>query len=604
VQTHGFLQYAVVLLLAAVIAVPLARRWQLGAVLGYLAAGALIGPSGIRLIGNTEQISQLSELGVVLMLFVIGMELSPQRLWVMRRTVFGLGTLQLVATAAAIGGIALALGLDWKGAVVIGFGLALSSTAIDLQILGERKELQSAHGRLGFAILLFQDVAAIPLLALIPALAMAQPTASPGMGALAALRVIVTIAVVVVGGRYLLRPMFRAASRAGAPETFTAMALLVVIGTAWIMDLVGISMSLGAFIAGVLLADSEYRHEIEAQIEPFKGLLLGLFFVSVGMSLDVDRIVQEPQLVGTLLVALLAVKGLVLFAISRFAAGDDNSQSFALAAILAQGGEFAFIVFTVAATSGLLDPAQRDLLMLVVTLSMAATPLLVRLRAEFAPLERKAKQPDRAFDRIDGLQPRVLIAGFGRVGQIVARVLNAHHIPFAALERDAEQVDFVRRFGNKVFYGDATRLDLLRAAQADKAEIFVIATENPEENIRTARLLKRHFPHLKVFARARNRQHVFRLMDLNVEEIVRDTFYSSLELTRYVLLALGYDAATAQEHLNRFREHDERVLANQYPVYDDETALLQTTKEARDDLQRLFEVDTGDGDEEEEEESA
>ncbi len=603
-QTHGFLQYAVVLLLAAVIAVPLARRWQLGAVLGYLAAGALIGPSGIRLIGNTEQISQLSELGVVLMLFVIGMELSPQRLWVMRRTVFGLGTLQLVATAAAIGGIALALGLDWKGAVVIGFGLALSSTAIDLQILGERKELQSAHGRLGFAILLFQDVAAIPLLALIPALAMAQPTASPGMGALAALRVIVTIAVVVVGGRYLLRPMFRAASRAGAPETFTAMALLVVIGTAWIMDLVGISMSLGAFIAGVLLADSEYRHEIEAQIEPFKGLLLGLFFVSVGMSLDVDRIVQEPQLVGTLLVALLAVKGLVLFAISRFAAGDDNSQSFALAAILAQGGEFAFIVFTVAATSGLLDPAQRDLLMLVVTLSMAATPLLVRLRAEFAPLERKAKQPDRAFDRIDGLQPRVLIAGFGRVGQIVARVLNAHHIPFAALERDAEQVDFVRRFGNKVFYGDATRLDLLRAAQADKAEIFVIATENPEENIRTARLLKRHFPHLKVFARARNRQHVFRLMDLNVEEIVRDTFYSSLELTRYVLLALGYDAATAQEHLNRFREHDERVLANQYPVYDDETALLQTTKEARDDLQRLFEVDTGDGDEEEEEESA
>jgi glutathione-regulated potassium-efflux system protein KefB len=604
VQTHGFLQYAVVLLLAAVIAVPLARRWQLGAVLGYLAAGALIGPSGIRLIGNTEQISQLSELGVVLMLFVIGMELSPQRLWVMRRTVFGLGSLQLVATAAAIGGIALALGLDWKGALVIGFGLALSSTAIDLQILGERKELQTAHGRLGFAMLLFQDVAAIPLLALIPVLAMSQPATNPGVGVLAALRVIVTIAAVVIGGRYLLRPMFRAASRAGAPEVFTAMALLVVIGTAWLMDLAGISMSLGAFIAGVLLADSEYRHEIEAQIEPFKGLLLGLFFVSVGMSLDVERIVQEPQLVGTLLVALLAVKGVVLYAISRGIAREDHSQSLALAAILAQGGEFAFIVFTVAATNGLLDPAQRDLLMLVVTLSMAATPLLVRVRAEFAPLDRKAKKPDREFDRVEGLQPRVLIAGFGRVGQIVARILNAHHIPFAALERDAEQVDFVRRFGNQVFYGDATRLDLLRAAQADKAEIFVIATENPEENIRTARLLKRHFPHLRVFARARNRQHVFRLMDLNVDEIVRDTFYSSLELTRHVLLALGYDAATAAEHLNRFREHDERVLANQYPVYDDETALLQTTKEASRDLQRLFEVDTGDGDEEEEEESA
>ena len=600
-QTHGFLQYAVVLLLAAVIAVPLAKRWQLGAVLGYLGFGALIGPSGIALIGNTEQISQLSELGVVLMLFVIGLELSPQRLWVMRRTVFGIGSLQLVVTGLAIGGIAYALGLDWKGAVIVGLGLALSSTAIDLQILSERKELASPHGRLGFAILLFQDVAAIPLLALIPALAMAHPATNPGAGALAALRVILTIAVVVVGGRYLLRPMFRAAARAGTPEVFTATALLVVIGTAWVMDLVGISMSLGAFLAGVLLADSEYRHEIEAQIEPFKGLLLGLFFVSVGMSLDVERIMREPELVGALLAALLVLKGIILYAISRLASREDHTQSIALAAILAQGGEFAFVVFTLASSNGLLDPAQRDLLMLVITLSMAATPLLVRLRSEFVPIERKSK-PARDFDRIDGTTPRVLIAGFGRVGQIVARVLNAHHIPFAALERDAEQVDFVRQFGNQVYYGDASRLDLLRAAQADKAEIFVIATENPEENLRTARLLKRHFPKIKVFARARNRQHVFRLMDLNIDEIVRDTFFSSLELARYVLEALGYDRETADEHLRRFREHDERVLANQYPVYDDETALLQTTKEAREDLQRLFEVDTGD--EEEEEESA
>ncbi|HEY6985509.1 MAG TPA: monovalent cation:proton antiporter-2 (CPA2) family protein, partial [Rhodanobacteraceae bacterium] len=502
-QSHSFLQYAVVLLLAAVIAVPLARRWQLGAVLGYLAAGALIGPSGIALIGNTEQISAISELGVVLMLFVIGLELSPQRLWVMRRNVFGVGSLQLVLTAIAIGGIALALGLDWKGALIVGLGLAMSSTAIDLQILAERKELSTAHGRLGFAILLFQDVAAIPILALIPVLALAHPTTNPGSGALAALRVIMTIAIVVVGGRYLLRPMFRAAARAGAPEVFTATALLVVIGTAWIMDLVGISMSLGAFIAGVLLADSEYRHEIEAQIEPFKGLLLGLFFISVGMSLDVERLMHDPELVGGLLAAMLAVKAILLYAISRFVAREDNTQSIALAAILAQGGEFAFVVFTLAASNGLLDPAERDLLMLVITLSMAATPLLVRLRVELAPLDRKSKQPAREFDRLDGLQPRVIIAGFGRVGQIIARVLNAHRISFAALERDAEQVDFVRQFGNQVFYGDATRLDLLRAAQTDKAEIFVIATENPEENLRTARLLKRHFPHLKVFARAR-----------------------------------------------------------------------------------------------------
>jgi len=601
---HTFLQYAVVLLLAAVVAVPLAKRWQLGAVLGYLAAGALIGPSGIGLIGNTEEISEISELGVVLMLFVIGMELSPQRLWVMRRTVFGIGSLQLVLTGLAIGGVCVALGLDWKGALVVGLGLALSSTAIDLQILGERKELQTAHGRLGFSILLFQDVAAIPILALIPALAMAHPTENPGVGLLAAVRIIVTIAAVVIGGRYLLRPMFRAAAGAGTPEVFTATTLLVVIGTAWLMDLAGISMSLGAFIAGVLLADSEYRHEIEAQIEPFRGLLLGLFFVSVGMSLDIEMVTRQPQLVGMLLLGLIAIKAILLYAISRGASREDHAQSVALAAILSQGSEFSFVVFTLAASNSLIDPSQRDLLMLIVTLSMAATPLLVRLRAEVVPLDRKKKKPDRAFDRIDGLQPRVIVAGFGRVGQIVARILNAHHIPFAALERDAEQVDFVRRFGNQVFYGDATRLDLLRAAQADKAEVFVIATENPEENLRTARILKRHFPHLKVFARARNRQHVFRLMDLNVDEIVRDTFFSSLELARYVLLALGYDEATTKEHLRAFREHDERVLANQYPVYDDETALLQTTQEAREDLQRLFEVDASGGDEEEEEESA
>ncbi|HEY6894956.1 MAG TPA: monovalent cation:proton antiporter-2 (CPA2) family protein [Rhodanobacteraceae bacterium] len=601
---HSFLQYAVVLLLAAVVAVPLAKRWQLGAVLGYLAAGALIGPSGIDLIGNTEEISEISELGVVLMLFVIGMELSPQRLWVMRRTVFGIGSLQLVLTGLAIGGICLALGLDWKGALIVGLGLSLSSTAIDLQILGERKELQTAHGRLGFSILLFQDVAAIPILALIPALAMAHPTENPGAGLLAAVRIIATIAAVVVGGRYLLRPMFRAAAGAGTPEVFTATALLVVIGTAWLMDIAGISMSLGAFIAGVLLADSEYRHEIEAQIEPFRGLLLGLFFVSVGMSLDIGMVTRQPQLVGMLLVGLIAIKAILLYVISRGASREDHSQSVALAAILAQGSEFSFVVFTLAASNGLIDPTQRELLMLIVTLSMAATPLLVRIRAEVAPLDRKKKKPDRDFDRVDGIQPRVIIAGFGRVGQIVARILTSHRIPFAALERDAEQVDFVRRFGNQVFYGDATRLDLLRAAQADKAEIFVIATENPEENLRTARILKRHFPHLKVYARARNRQHVFRLMDLNVDEIVRDTFFSSLELARYVLLALGYDEATAKEHLRRFREHDERVLANQYPVYDDEAALLQTAQEAREDLQRLFEVDTGDDDEEEEEESA
>lgn len=590
-QDHSFLQYAVVLLLAAVIAVPLAKRWQLGAVLGYLGAGALIGPSGLRLIGNTEQIAQLSELGVVLMLFVIGMELSPQRLWVMRRSVFGHGSLQMVATAALIGGVAYFFGLGWKTSLVIGLGLALSSTAIDLQLLAERKELTSAHGRLGFAILLFQDVAAIPILALIPILGAGQAAAAHGSDdLLAALRVILTIAAVVVGGRYLLRPLFRAVAKVGTPEVFTAATLLVVIGTAWLMQLSGISMSLGAFLAGVLLADSEYRHEIEAQIEPFRGLLLGLFFVSIGMSLEVQMALAQPQLVGVLLGALIALKAAVLYAVSRGAAGEDNQQSVALAALLAQGGEFGFVVFTLAASNSLISAAQRDMLVLVVTLSMAATPLLVRLRAEFAP-KTKAR-PVREFDKLDIATPRVIIAGMGRVGQIVARMLNANKIPFTALEADPDQVDFVRNFGNMVFFGDASRLELLRAAQADKAEIFVIATEDPDSNLRTARLLKRHFPHLKVFARARNRQHVFKLMDLNLDNIVRDTFFSSLEIARGVFEALGYDKASAADYVQRFRQHDERVLANQYPIYDDEAALLQSAKESRADLERLFRADT------------
>ena len=588
-QDHSFLQYAVVLLLAAVIAVPVAKRWKLGAVLGYLGAGVLIGPSGLRLIGNTAQIGQLSEFGVVLMLFVIGMEVSPQRLWVMRRSVFGAGSVQVAATAALIGGAAFALGLDWKAALIVGLGLSLSSTAIDLQTLAERKELNSAHGRLGFAILLFQDVAAIPILALIPILGGSHAGTTPVHELLAALRIIATLAVVVVGGRYLLRPLFRAAAGVGTSEVFTATALLVVIGTAWLMELAGISMSLGAFLAGVLLADSEYRHEIEAQIEPFRGLLLGLFFVGIGMSLDVHMVLAHPQFIGAMLLALLAAKGIVLYAVARLGAREDRAQSLALAALLAQGGEFAFVVFGLAAANALISTGQRDVAILVITLSMAATPLLVRLRAEFAPAAKP--KPAREFDAFDAATPRVIVAGMGRVGQIVARMLNANRIPFTALENDPEQVDFMRHFGNTVFYGDASRLDLLRAAQADKAEVFVLATGNPDSNLRTARLLKHHFPHLKVFARARNRQHVFKLMDLNVEDIVRDTFFSSLEMARHVFEALGYDKATAADYVQRFRKHDERLLATQYPVYDDEAALLQSAKESRADLERLFQAD-------------
>jgi glutathione-regulated potassium-efflux system protein KefB len=594
VAHDGFLQYALILLLAAVIAVPLAKRWRLGAVIGYLGAGVLVGPSGLGLIGNSELIEQISELGIVLMLFVIGLELSPQRLWTLRRHVFGIGSLQVVATAALVGAACLLLpGSGWKLALVVGLGLALSSTAIDLQLLAERKELSSTHGRLAFAILLFQDVAAIPILAMIPILGSGFIGVDVHRDVLAVLRVVATIALFVVGGRYLLRPLFRGAAKAGSPEVFTAATLLVVIGTAWLGSLSGISMSLGAFLAGVLLADSEYRHEIEAQIEPFRGLLLGLFFIGIGMSLDLGRVFAQPQLVGALLLSLVAIKAIVLYLVARFAAREGRKPSLAIAALMAQGGEFSFVVFGLAAHHQLMAPAQYALATVVVTLSMVATPLLVGLRHEIAPIAKAPPQP-REFDRFGEAPPRVIIAGMGRVGQIVARMLNANRIPFTALDNDPQQVDFMRQFGNTVFYGDASRLELLRAAHADKAEVFVIATEDPDSTLRTARLLKRHFPHLVVFARARNRQHVFRLMDLGIERVVRDTFFSSLEIARGVFMGLGYQPAAADDYVRRFREHDERVLSDQYPVYDDEAALLQSAREAREDLERLFQSDLRD----------
>ncbi|MEO8011983.1 MAG: monovalent cation:proton antiporter-2 (CPA2) family protein, partial [Dokdonella sp.] len=413
-ESTGFMQYALILLLAAVIAVPLAKRSRLGAVLGYLGAGALIGPSVLNLVGNAEEIASISELGVILMLFVIGLELSPQRLWIMRRQVFGFGSVQVLASALAIGGICVALGLGWKVALVVGLALALSSTAIGLQILAERKELQSPHGRLGFSILLFQDVAAIPILALVPLLAIAPATTSTTPEYLVVLRVVLTIAIVVIGGRLLMRPLFRIAARTQMPEVFTASTLLVVLGTAWFVQLGGISMSLGAFLAGVLLADSEYRHEIEARVDPFKGLLLGLFFMSVGMSANIRIAVGEPILVASILLGLLTLKGLILFAIARLAR-ESLGSSLMLAGVLAQGGEFAFVIFTLAVQNHVLDSHLRDVLIVAITLSMALTPVLVAVFARLAP---KAKISAPVYDPIgENDVPRVIIAGFGRFGQ-------------------------------------------------------------------------------------------------------------------------------------------------------------------------------------------
>ncbi|KZC18051.1 glutathione-regulated potassium-efflux system protein KefB [Rhodanobacter sp. FW510-R12] len=588
-DSHHFLQTAVVFLLATVIAVPLTKRFRLGAVLGYLIAGVAIGPQLLGLVSDTAGVAAISEFGVVLMLFVIGMELSPQRLWVMRRAVFGMGLLQVLSCSVAIGAAAYFLfGLPGKGAAVVGGSLALSSTAFGLQILAERKEAGSAYGRQVFAILLFQDLAAIPLIAAVPLLASAAGAQSFDLVAL--LRTTGVIVAVVVGGRYLLRPVFRFVARADSVEVFTATALLVVMGVALLMEMAGVSATLGAFLAGVLLADSEYRHEIESNIEPFKGLLLGLFFISVGMSMDISLLLHRPGLLLGLVAALLLLKSVLLWPLGRLLGGLNRSDTLRLVVLLACGGEFAFVVLKQAAEQRLVGTAQHDVLVLALTLTMALTPLLVVLAAK--ALNVKPKKPVREFDTIEADTPRVIIAGFGRVGQIIARVLRAQGIPFVALEHSAEQVDQSRRFGNiNLFFGDPARPELLRAAQAERAEVFVLATDDPEANLRTARLVRRQYPHLKIIARARNRQHVFRLMDMGVEEPIRETFHSSLKMTRKTLEALGLPHELAADRVERFRRYDEDLLKKQALVYDDETKLMQSTREAMIDLQRLFEAD-------------
>jgi len=593
VQTHSWLASVLVFLVAVVIAVPLSRKLKLGSVLGYLAAGVVIGPYGLKWIQNPDAIAGVSELGVALLLFVIGLELSPQRLWVMRRAVFGAGALQVIGSALVMALIAV-FGFHLKPvtAIVVGLGLAFSSTAFGLQILAERRELQSSYGRQAFAILLFQDLVAIPLIAAIPLLADHGGAHAANMPSwLSALRVAGVIAVVVVGGRYALRPIFRAVAKTQLIEVSTAVALLVVMGVAWLMQLAGISMALGTFLAGVLLADSEYRHELESNIAPFEGLLLGLFFITVGMGVNLHLLEQHPWVVAGLVILLLACKAPALALVGRLNKRMGNADALKLVALLAGGGEFAFVVFKLAREQGLLTPTQHGVLVLVITLGMAAVPLLVLAAAKLP----EPKTPVREYDTIDTGVPRVVIAGFGRVGQIVGRLLRARGIPFVALENSIEQVDLSRRFaGTEIYFGDPSRAEILRAAQAGKAEVFVLATDDPAANVRTARIVRRMFPHLRIIARARNRQHAFRLMDLTADpdDVVRETFYSSLKMAALTLKALGMSREQARASVELFREHDEKLLRDQHLVYDDDVALRQTTREAYEELQGLFEADT------------
>lgn len=578
-----------IFLAAAVIAIPIFRRFRLGSVLGYLAAGMIIGPSCLGLISKIDATVQFAQFGIVLLMFVIGLELQPSRLWVLRKPILGLGSAQVVLTTAGIGAVALlGFGQSWQSALVIGFGLSMSSTALSLQLLAERGQLNSQYGRSAFSILLFQDVAVLPALALLPLLTEAAAGASSTPRAWLVLKLIAVLAAVVFGGRYVLRPMLRIVAATRVTEAFTAAGLLVVIGTSLLVNQVGLSMSLGAFLAGVLLADSEFRHELEASIEPFKGLLLGLFFISVGMSANLGLVREEPLAIAALTLGFMLLKVGVLWGIGRLT-GLSAVASHGLAFSLPSGGEFAFVLFGLAATLGIMGTQIAELLVLVVTASMILSPVLLALHDALF----KAKDgDDRPFDTPVELYPKVIIAGFGRFGQIVGRILRARKIPFTALEANQTQVDFLRRFGNQVFYGDASRLELLRAAHAQYAEVFVLAIDEVEASMRTAELVKKHFPNLKIYARARDRQHAFRLVDLGVRYHIRETLVSSLEMSVQVLEALGLSKAAAVDTARRFRTHDQETFAKQLAVKDDDKKLIQTSRESAEQLLHLFEADT------------
>ena len=579
---------ATIFLGAAVILIPLAKRFGIATVLGYLFTGLLLGPSFLKVAGNPDDLLHFSEFGVVLLLFIIGLELQPSRLWALRQQIFVLGGLQVIVT-----GVVLML-LSWyfldirlSNSFVIGFGLALSSTAFVLQLLGEKKQLATTHGQQAFTILLFQDIAVIPLLAALPFLSGAQ---EQNYDWIYFAKVISIFAGMIFVSRFVVRPFFKFVASSNATELLTATALFIVLGVSLLMNYIGLSMALGAFLTGVLLADSEYRHELEASIEPFKGLLLGLFFMSVGMLTNVKLIVAKPLLIIGLAVLLMLIKFVVLTIIARLM-GNKNESSIRLGVTLAQGGEFAFVLFSVATAQHLLTREQQNILNLVVTVSMAMTPLAFLLLEKIGnPLFAKAK-PSKEYDKIPNHEHAVVIAGFGRVGQIIGRVLRMHNIEFTAIEKSANQVDFVRKFGNQVYYGNPKNPEILRAAGLENAKVFIIAIGDIELSETVADYAVRNYPHLTILARAKNREHYYRLRDAGVKYIWRETYLSSLDMSRETLEVLGMEPKTARKTVQMFRDYDDALIERQRAIYEDEAEMIASAQSAIQELESLFDSD-------------
>lgn len=580
--TYGFLYLA-----AAVLAVPIARALGLGAIIGYLAAGIAIGPWGLALVSNVQDILHFAEFGVVLMLFLVGLELQPSRLWSLRRPILGLGSAQVLGCAALLFAAGWAVGLSWRVSLVGALGLALSSTAIALQVMTERNLLRTASGQASFSILLFQDVAAIPILALLPLLGGAAEAGAPhdpGATALLALKTVAVVGAIVLGGRLLLRPVLRWIAKSRTPEIFTAASLLLVVGIAMLMVTVGLSMALGAFLAGVLLADSEYRRELETDIEPFKGLLLGLFFMAVGMTIDFGVLLRSPGLMALLVAGFLALKAVMIYGLARVA-GIPYQERPVFTLLLAQGGEFAFVVFQTAAGAQVLPPETASLLIGAVALSMLLSPLLLVL-LDRVLLRRHARlaQAPAAAEISEPQDAPVIIAGFGRYGQIVARVMLAQGIPATVLDHSVEMLEVAHTFGYRVHYGDATRLDLLRIAGAAHARIFVVAVDDPQQSLKIVQLVRKHFPQLEIVARARDVTHWNALRDLGVARVEREVFESSLLSARTVLELMGLPAAEAHQVARRFRAHNIALADRMYPHHKDRNKFIAVAREGRQQL--------------------
>ncbi|NVO32289.1 monovalent cation:proton antiporter-2 (CPA2) family protein [Hymenobacter lapidiphilus] len=601
-MSQSVLLQALVYLAAAVLFVPLAKRFGLGSVLGYLVAGMVIGPAVLGLVGAEGQdVMHVAEFGVVMMLFLVGLELEPALLWKLRTPILGLGGLQVVMTSLALAGLAMVVGIEWKPAVALGLILAMSSTAIVLQTYKEQNQLGTPAGQGTFSVLLFQDIAVIPILAILPLLAI-QPAAAgeasaanhnllaSAPGWLRALALVAAVAGVVGLGKYGMRPIFRLVARSGLREVFIATALLLVGGVAVLMELVGLSPALGAFVAGVVLATSEYKHEIESDIDPFKGLLLGLFFMSVGAAIDFGLIRENPWLIAGAVVAVMLAKTAVLLVLGQRFTGN-RAQNVTLALGLSQIGEFAFVLLSFTTQNGILTQRITSIATAVVAISMALTPLVFLLNERvIQPRLGPAAAPEREADAIEEKNP-VIIAGFGRYGNIVGRFLRANDIGTTVLDFDADRVETLRQLGLRVYYGDASRYDLLHSAGASQAKVIIIALDSSARALELVALVRRHFPHLRILVRAHDRPDAYEFFEAGLTDVYRETVDSSLRLGVDALRLLGVRAYHAQRAARTFLRHDELALRELAAVRKDRKTYFSTARQRIQELEQLLHFD-------------